>query len=182
MKKEKTAIFVLRLTLTLLLITAVVAAALAGINAVTAPIIQRLNWEKTQAAIEAVLPGGGEEVAYTDDTGLVTCVYQGENGYAVQVEPSGFDGAITMMVGIGADGSVLGISIIDQSETAGLGAVCAANTSAGEAFRQQFVGMSGSLAVTKDGGEVDAITSATITSRAVTNGVNAALRCVENFG
>ena len=76
----------------------------------------------------------------------------------------------------------LGISIIDQSETAGLGAVCAATTSAGEAFRNQFIGMSGVLAVTKDGGEVDAITSATITSRAVTVGVNAALKCVANFG
>ena len=182
MKKENMVFYVLRIALTLLVIAAVVAAALAGVNKITEPIIAQLTWEKTQAAIEAVLPGGGEEVEYTDASGIVTCVYKGENGYAVQVEPSGFDGAITMMVGIGNDGTVLGISIIDQSETAGLGAVCAATTSAGEAFRSQFVGMSGELAVTKDGGEVDAITSATITSRAVTAGVNAALACVANFG
>ena len=182
MKKENIVLYVLRLTLTLLIITSVVAAALAGINSITAPIIQQLTWQKIQNAIEAVLPGGGEAVEFTDSTGIVQCVYKGENGYAVQVTPGGFDGEITMMVGVDNEGKVLGISIIDQSETAGLGAVCAATTSAGEAFRNQFVGMSGVLAVTKDGGEVDAITSATITSRAVTAGVNAALSCVANFG
>ena len=182
MKKENIVLYVLRLTLTLLIITSVVAAALAGINSITAPIIQQLTEQKTQNAIEAVLPGGGAEVEFTDSTGIVQCVYKGENGYAVQVAPGGFDGEITMMVGVDKEGKVLGISIIDQSETAGLGAVCAATTSAGEAFRNQFIGMSGVLAVTKDGGEVDAITSATITSRAVTDGVNAALQCVANFG
>ena len=174
--------YVLRLSLTLLLIAAVVAAALAGVNSITAPEIARRNAEKTQKAIEAVLPGGGQEVAFTDETGLVTTVYKGENGYAVQVAPAGFDGAITMMVGVDLEGKVLGISVIKQTETAGLGAVCAAATSAGEAFRNQFVGLSGILSVTKDGGTIDAITGATITSRAVTQGVNAALECVANFG
>lgn len=83
-----------------------------------------------------------------------------------------------MMVGVGSDGSVLGISIIKQAETAGLGAVCADKTSAGEEFRGQFAGNSGSVSVTKDGGSIDAITGATITSRAVCSGVNAALACV----
>ena len=174
--------YVLRLSVTLLLIAAVVAAALAGVNSITAPEIARRNAEKTQKAIEAVLPGGGQEVAFTDETGLVTTVYKGENGYAVQVAPVGFDGAISMMVGIDLEGKVLGISVISQTETAGLGAVCAAATSAGEAFRNQFVGLSGVLAVTKDGGTIDAITGATITSRAVTQGINAALACVANFG
>ena len=87
-----------------------------------------------------------------------------------------------MMVGVDNDGKVLGISIINQSETAGLGAVAAADTSAGEAFRDQFAGMSGSVSVTKDGGAVDALTGATITSRAVCSGVNAALACVASFG
>jgi len=182
MKQENNVLYILRLALTLLLITAVVAALLSVVNGITAPIIAKLNAEKTQKAIEAVLPGGGEEISFTEDTGLVQTVYKGEKGYAVQVAPVGFDGAITMMVGIDFEGKVLGISIIDQSETAGLGAVCAATTSAGENFRNQFIGMSGTLAVEKDGGEVDSITSATITSRAVTAGVNAALRCVESLG
>ena len=182
MKTESTVKYVLRLTVTLLLITAVVAVILAGVNSVTAPRIADLNARKTQEAIEAVLPGGGEEVPFTDDTGLVATVYQGDAGYAVKVNPSGFNGTVSMMVGVDNNGSVLGISIISQTETAGLGAVSAADTSAGEAFRGQFAGMSGSVSVSKDGGQVDAITGATITSRAVCTGVNAALACVANMG
>ena len=87
-----------------------------------------------------------------------------------------------MMVGVSNDGKVTGISIISHTETAGLGAVAAAATSAGEAFRGQFVGMSGTVSVSKDGGSVDSITGATITSRAICVGVNAALECAANMG
>ena len=59
MKTESTVMYVLRLALTLLAITAVVAAALAGVNSITAPAIAELNAQKTQEAIELVLPGGG---------------------------------------------------------------------------------------------------------------------------
>ena len=180
MKTENTVLYVLRLALTLFVICAVVAAALAGVNSVTKPIIDQLNLEKTQKAIEEVLPGGfDEELSVFDDQGgLVSKVYKGANGYALEVLPSGFDNTITMMVGVGNDGKVLGISVVSHTETAGLGAVAAAKTSAGEAFRSQFVGKSGSVAVSKDGGELDAITGATITSRAICVGVNAALDCV----
>ena len=95
---------------------------------------------------------------------------------------SGFDNTITMMVGVDKAGAVSGISIIDHSETAGLGAVAAATTAAGEAFRAQFKGLTGTVSVTKDGGQVDAITSATITSRAVCAGVNAALAVAAKMG
>ena len=181
MKTQSNVAYILRISLTLLVITAVVAALLAGVNAITAPIIAKANEAKTQEAINAVLPGGGDSVAFNDATGLVTNVYASDTGYAVQVTPSGFDGEIDMMVGIDKDGKVLGISIISHTETAGLGAVAAANNAKGEAFREQFVGMSGSVAVSKDGGEVDALTGATITSRAICDGINAALACVENL-
>ena len=187
MKTESTVKFVIRLAVTLLLITGVVAACLAGINSITAPAITTLKAQKTQVAIEAVLPGGGEEMtdlpaADYENADLVSKVYKGENGYAIEVTPSGFDNIITMMVGVDNDGSTLGISIVSHTETAGLGAVAAAATSAGEAFRSQFVGTSGSVAVTKDSGSMDAITGATITSRAVCAGVNAALACAANLG
>ena len=182
MKQESTLKYTLRLAITLLLITSVVAAVLAGVNFVTAPIIAQLKAEKLQKAIEAVLPGGGTEIGFTDETGLVSKVYAGEAGYAVEVNPNGFGGAVTMMVGIDKSGSLLGGSIVSQSETAGLGAVSAANTSAGESFRSQFAGKTGSVAVAKDGGEIDAITGATITSRAVCTGVNAALDCIARMG
>ena len=96
--------------------------------------------------------------------------------------PAGFNGTVTMMVGVDNDGKVTGISIISHTETAGLGATAAADTDAGRAFRDQFIGMSGTVSVTKDGGEVDALTGATITSRAVCKGVNAALACAANLG
>ena len=180
MKTQNTALYVLRLALTLFAITAVVAAALAGVNSLTAPVIEQLNAEKTQQAIETVLPGGFEEVLtdFDDQGGLVSKVYRGAAGYALEVLPSGFDNTITMMVGVDFEGKVLGISVVSHSETAGLGAVSAADTAAGRAFRGQFVGVSGNLAVSKDGGAMDAITGATITSRAVCAGVNAALACV----
>ena len=182
MKTESTVMYVLRLALTLLAITAVVAAALAGVNSITAPAIAELNAQKTQEAIELVLPGGGEEKADFPATALVSKVYAGDAGYAVEVTPGGFDNTITMMVGVDTEGKVLGISIIKHTETAGLGAVAAAGTPAGEAFRGQFVGQSGSVSVTKDGGAMDAITGATITSRAICDGVNAALACAANLG
>ena len=184
MKTQSNVAYILRLALTLLVITAVGAVALACVTSITAPKIEQLNAEKTQQAIEAVLPGGFDTqiTDYTDDTGLVTNVYSGANGYAFEVTPAGFDNTITMMVGVDHDGKVLGISIVSHTETSGLGAVAAASTSAGESFRGQFVGMSGSVSVTKDGGEVDALTGATITSRAVCTGVNAALACAANLG
>ena len=181
MKTESTVKFVLRLALTLLIITAVVAVALAGVNMITEPAIAALNAQKTQEAIELVLPGGGDEVDFPE-TALVSKVYGSDTGYAVEVTPGGFDNTITMMVGVDKAGNVLGISVISHTETAGLGAVAAAGTPAGEAFRGQFVGTSGSVAVTKDGGAMDAITGATITSRAICAGVNAALECVANMG
>lgn len=177
MKTESNVRYITRITLTLLLIATIVAAALALVNNITAPIIAQVNAQKTQQAIELVLPGGydAEVTDYADETGLVSKVYKGENGYAVEVTPGGFDSTITMMVGVDPEGKVLGISIISHTESAGLGAVAAASNSAGQAFRDQFVGLSGSVAV---GDNIDAITNATITSRAVCDGVNAALACV----
>ena len=171
MKKENTALYVARLAITLLIIAAVMAAALAGVNSVTAPKIAALKAEKTQQAIELVLPGGGTEVE-APAVDLVSKVYQGENGYAVEVVPVGFDNVITMMVGVDNEGKVLGISVISNTETAGLGA-----RSKDEAFTSQFAGKTAPLSVAKGNDErnahtIDAITSATITSKSVTGAAN----------
>ena len=183
-QNESTTMYVLRLAGMLLLICAVTAGLLAGVNAITEPVIAQLNAEKTQEAISQVLPGGfdTEITDYADATGIVSKVYQGAAGYAVEVGPGGFDNTITMMVGVDNEGKVLGISIVSHTETAGLGAVAAAGTPKGEAFRNQFVGVDGAVSVTKDGGTMDAITGATITSRAICVGVNAALDVVAGLG
>ena len=184
MKQESFTRYILRITLVLFIIAVVVAGLLSFVNTVTAPIIAAATAAKTQEAIALVLPGGFDEeiTDFPDKTGLVSKVYKGENGYAVEVNPIGFDSAICMMVGVDTDGKVLGISVISHTESAGLGAVAASKNSAGQNFRQQFVGFSGSVAVTKDGGQIDAITNATITSRAVCDGINAALACIAELG
>lgn len=183
-KKESNVLFILRLAVTLFLISAVTAGLLAGVNGVTAPVIASSNAAKTQEAVEAVLPGGGKEISFegADPSGLVSAVFASDTGYAVKVAPSGFGGAIEMMVGVDKTGNVLGISIIKHAETPSLGAVAAAKGAAGESFRDSFIGLSGEVKVSKDGGEADTISGATITSRAVANGVNIALTCAKNLG
>ena len=180
MKKQSTFLYVLRLAVTLLLITAVVAAALAWINSITKDRIAAEKARKTAEALSNVLDDADQAVqleTYPNDSGMVTAVYESEIGYAIQVEPTGFGGTITMMVRVDKDGNILGVSVVSHSETAGLGAVAGDKTSKGDAFRSQYEGLSGELAVEKDGGVIDEISGATITSRAVTEGVNAAIGC-----
>ena len=179
MKQETTVKYILRLTVTLLLITACVAAALAGVNMITKDRIAAVKQQKTLDAMAAVLPGvsGLEAVAFTDESGVVTGVYASGDSYAVEVKPAGFNGPVTLMVGITA-GEVQGISVISHTETPGLGAVAAADSAKGEAFRGQFTGSEAFVV----GGNVDAISGATITSKAVASGVNAALEFAKNLG
>ncbi len=163
--------YILRLTLTLLLITAVVAGLLAFVNELTAGRIDELTRQKAEQAMREVLPAQD----YTPlDAALpqgVTEAYRAGNaGYVVRVAPNGFGGAIDLMVGVRADGTVNGVAVIAHSETASLGANCTR-----EEFRAQYAGGAGPFAVGQDGGTIEALTGATVTSRAVTDGVNAAL-------
>ncbi len=180
--KEKTHAFggIVRMALVLLAVTAVVAALLAGVNAVTRERILQAKAEKLRAAIASVLPDADTAQpveSFRDDSGKVTAVYASDGGYAIEVCPAGFGGTIDLMVGVSRDGKVLGVAVISHTETPGLGAVAAAQNAAGKAFRAQFSGQSGTLAVKKDGGGIDALTGATVTSRAITAGINAALAC-----
>ncbi len=183
MKKESNFAYVLRLTLTLLLICAVVAAALAGVNAITKDKIAAVKEQKTLAAMEKVLPGvtGLEQIELTGDPGIVHTVYASGNSYAVEVAPTGFGGEITLMVGI-TDGKVTGISVISHAETPGLGAVAAADTDKGVSFREQFKGLTAGITIGDGQNQVDALSGATISSKAIVDGVNAALEYVKNLG
>ena len=131
--------------------------------------------EKTAAALALVLEGDATELTDAPCTGSVQAAYESPEGYAIQVTTAGFGGDLVLMVGVNRQGQVTGISVISHTETAGLGAVAAENSTKGQTFRGQFVGQSGPFAVTKDGGQVDSISGATITSRAVTQAVNAAV-------
>ena len=170
----KTARYILRLTLTLLLITAVTAALLGLVNELTEEKIDTLTREKAEKAMQEVLPAQSYEELPAEADGIAAVYRVDDAGYVIRVSVNGFGGAIDMMVGISADGTVTGVAIVSQSETASLGANCTR-----EDFRAQFTGRSGTLAVSKDGGEIDALTGATVTSRAVTQGVNTALAFVK---
>ena len=156
-KQQSTGAYIALLTLTLLIIAAVCAGLLGLVNAITEEQIAILTEQKTQASMQEVMPDASsfEEVDYTgaDTTGLVTAANAALDasgnviGYVVQTEPSGFGGVIKMVTGVDASGAVTGVSIIDMSETSGLG-----TNAAKPAFKDQFLGTTGDLAVNKDGG------------------------------
>jgi electron transport complex protein RnfG len=106
-------------------------------------------------------------------------------GYAVKVDASGSQGTIEMMVGVDADQTVTGVSIVSNAETSGIGSRVMGNeplAGSGVGVLDQFVGMShadGDLVV---GSNVDAISGATVSSKGVTSGVNGALAVVEAMG
>lgn len=164
----------LKLVVILFAFAAVVAVALGLVNKITSDRIAAFNEEKTAAAMKAVLtsdsyaPVSGSAAEKID---LVKEIYAaGSSGWVIMVTPSGFGGEIEMAVGVDKSGTVTGVSIISMSETSGLGA-----NAKRESFRSQYAGKSGSVALRKQGGEIDALTGATVTSTAVTKGVNAAL-------
>jgi electron transport complex protein RnfG len=195
--------YIIKLTVTLLITCVVVAAALGGVNAITADKIAAINWENTQKAMEAVVSDPDNtsfsEEALENTEAMTTAassagatldsVYEvlvgGENaGYAIKVVASGSQGSIEMMVGVDAAGVVTGVSIVDNAETAGIGSKVMTNEalSNGTGVLDQFIGKSaadGALAV---GTNVDAITGATVSTKGVTTGVNAALAVAGAIG
>ena len=179
------------LVVVLFLITFITALLLGFVNQVTAPQIEKNN-EATRAAAMAELipeaePGQAEpaEVPSPDkDTPAIQNIYEmqkdGETvGYCMEVLPSGFGGTLTVVVGINTDGTVAGAKVTSHAETPGLGAKAQADPT----WIPQFAGKpaDGSLAVTKDGGDIVPITGATITSRAVTKAVNTAASYVQSL-
>lgn len=175
----------LNMFLSLTLITVVAGAALALVSGVTEEPIAQAKKNKKEAALQAVVPGFDRIEAQSlpvsaDDkarTGLkadsLVCyfAYAADNqpmGVAVETaSENGYGGHLGIMVGFDVDGNILGYQVLETSETPGLGA------KAGEWFQKgnkgdvigKTPGTSG-LSVKKDGGEVDAISGSTITSRA----------------
>ena len=161
-------------------ICVVISAALAGVNMLTADRIAEIAKANEFAACEQVFPAEGQELTFTGLEEL--CPETGVSGYLVTANDrpvgcviissaKGYGGDVQVMVGFDMNRTVTGVSVLSHSETPGLGA----NT-ANESFLGQFVGTTeaGSLAVAKDGGTVDAVTAATISSRAVTAAINSA--------
>lgn len=162
--------YYIKLCVTLFLICTITACLLGLVNGVTKDKIAEINAGKTADAMSAVLKADSyEQLDYVE--GIVRSAYRAINGgqtagYVFEVSPSGFGGAIDMVVGVSPDGTVTGVEIISMSETAGLGA-----RASEPEFLNQFTGKGTDLTVKVN---IDALTGATVTSKAVTEGVNAA--------
>lgn len=179
---------ILKLTLILFLICAVTAGILGGVNELTKDRIAALTEQKTTAAYAAVLPAASFETVEYDASnsafaGVDTIVAAADgSGWVVKSTFSGAQGNITMAVGVDTDYTCTGISIISHSETSGLGANAASTAPVGVNFRAQFVGAKENVKLKKSGGEIDALSGATITSTAVTNAVAASIKAVKALG
>ena len=168
---------IIKTAVSLFLICAIAAGILGFVNSVTAPTIAANNAAAADEARKELLPDADsfEEVALSDgSTGYIGKAGDKTVGYVFTTAGKGYGGDVRIMTGIDTEGVVLGINILTINETPGLGM-----NAKKDDFKGQFTGRSGTLAVNKDGGEIVAITSATITSRAVTNAVNKALTLFE---
>lgn len=166
------------MVLCLSIVCLVCSAILAVTYVLTLKPIQAAQEAKTNASVAKVLPAfegtsvlskatlDGNEYKYYSVDGT---------GYAFIVDVAGFGGPVSVMVGITGDGTVYDTAVLSHSETPGLGAKCLAD----EKFVGQFRGFDPSarkLAVSKDGGNIDAVSGCTITSRAFTLAVATATR------
>lgn len=202
--KEKVQIdwkVVFKLGIILFVISAVAACALALTNYVTAGTIEEMNVKANTVARQEVLPDAKEfEEVPVDDVAKIAKeismetpeelleIYIGTNngevvGYTVKTGPtSGYSGEVQVLTGISSDGVISGITIIKHNETPGLGALATGEWNdqfTGKSAAEELVVVKGSA---KEGSnEIQAITGSTITSRAVTEGVNTSIQVYQTL-
>ena len=191
--------FILKVAGTLTVIALVVAALLGLVNSITAGNIAEIDAENTRIAMSAVVPEGSEftdKLEISDDVaaaaaaqgGKLTELYGVKNagadaGYVMKIAASGSQGTITMMVGVDANKAITGISVVSHAETSGIGTKVMGNepNAAGVPVLDQFIGMSGSGSLVV-GKTVTAISGATVSTKGITMGANAALAAAEALG
>ena len=191
--------FILKVAGTLTVISLVVAAMLGLVNSITADKIAEIDAENTRISMSAVAPEGsefGDKMELTE-TAVAAAAAQGgklmemypvtnggaEAGYVLKISASGSQGSIVMMVGVDANKTITGISVVSHAETSGIGTKVVGNdlNAAGEPVLDQFIGLSGagSLVV---GSNITPITGATVSTKGITTGANAALAAVDALG
>ncbi|MBR3703893.1 MAG: FMN-binding protein [Oscillospiraceae bacterium] len=170
--------YIAKLTGILLGICVVVALLLGIVNAITEPIITQMQAEKTAKAMSQVLQADSYDevdVQMENVAALYRAMSGGQQiGYVVEVTSSGFGGVMSMVVGVDMDGTVTGVSVTDNAETKNIGTKVVGDQS----VLDRFIGMSGTITVNTGANRFDGITGATVTSKAVTAGVNTALDAV----
>lgn len=170
--------------LILFLITGVCVGILGAVNQITSPIIAENAKKTEEEAMKRLL---SDSESFEEVTNIEDAVVRSVNiaksggevvGYVVKVAPIGYGGEIAMLVGMDTDRTIKGIDILSHGETPGFGA----NATKPD-FKNQYMDKKAPLAVSKsanNGSDIEAITGATITSTAVTDGVNAACQFVSD--
>lgn len=173
--------YIIKLALILGLYSAIAAFALGGVYETTRTKIAFEKEKVMQEALKQVLPDAKNIVKTTAADGKV--YYRGfatddtkvpPVGYAVVAAGKGYSSTVQTLVGVKPDGLICGMNVMYQQETPGLGTK-AVEVKYGEKdpwFQRQFIGLAGdSVAVQKDGGTIQSITGATITSRAIASAI-----------
>ena len=169
------------MVMVLFVITLLASAGVGAVHMITEEPIAEARVKATREALKQVLPEFDETEESLDTVEslpvTVHTALQGDRvvGYAVEsMTKNGFSGVIRLMVGFAPDGQILNIRVLEQSETPGLGTKM---VDAGNPLEKSFVGRNPAqmkLGVKKDGGDVDALTAATISSRAYVDAINRA--------
>ncbi len=188
----------LKFPMVLFVVAVVSAASLAGLWALTTPVKRAIEGRITEDALKVVFPSATSFVEKSAAINGHTFVYReamdGDElaGYVAEGMGTGYSSILKVMVGVDADFVVQGIKVLSQKETPGLGdkveeiiskktwGTVLFGTNPDETdlrpwFQQQFDGQQAPVDVQKDGGQIEAITGATISSRAVCKAVNQAV-------
>ena len=153
-----------------ILVIALSAGILVGVKAGTNTAAQE-NYEKElNTLMLALLPGSTSftEEAYEGEDANIKAVYRAENGCVIMTSAYGYAGEVVMLTGVDNDGDVKGLVVREMSETYGLGAEALTD----DEFLAQFLWTEGDAEI---GTNVDAITGATVTSKAIARSVNSAV-------
>ena len=180
--------YVLKPSATLFITAAATVALLTVVHALTLEPIEQQKRRTQEAAMSAVLPQASEyrEIS-VEKTGSIIAIYEGLRGgvlagYAVQLSPEGYSGKIDLIVGISAlDKKITGMRVLRHSETPGLGALAVKEDFYRRYDNRELVPM-GVVRAFPDKHEVSAITSATITTKAITGAVNEAIEWYNGGG
>lgn len=153
-------------------IAAILAAA--AVLLVAAAILRPMAEEKEAASRAEIMsymlptrPDSFTEEAYDGEDESIRRVFKAEGGYVIEVSAAGYAGELLLWVGVAEDGAVTGVTVREHTETFGLGGQAQHDAE----FLMQFLDTGGDAAV---GENVDALTGATVTSKAVARAVNAA--------
>lgn len=167
-------------------ITLIASAGVGAVNMITVEPIAAAKAAATEAALGEVLPAfEATETTDLEIDEMPIKVYTAKNGdevvgYAVEtMTKQGFSGVVKLMVGFLTDGTINNVNVLQQAETPGLGTkMCDEGNPLLAGVKGQEA--TGTFKVTKDGGEVDALTAATISSRAYLDAVNRACVAMMN--